>query len=331
MFRKIFASLVFAGAIALALSLCFAAGANADGYIVKKDDCLWSISRRATGHGINYLVIVDHNFPADREPRRSPHLIFPGESIWIPYSWAVALGIVSASEDVEPGQVPLLVDAKIMAPTARESIWPVIGALGLLLLAGVIVAFWRPWNFFRPDRGGRPMVPGGVQNATEAAEVIYQQVAEELQQDSKRAATIPQPFSIMRLWEVKLYGLLEVKYADGRVERRMASGQMAYLAELSDGSQHIILQRCGNDVRMYGRSNRLLDGRYEIVREIELWWRSSRDEILAIFEPKQVPVVTVSPAPMPALSPERPVGPPNRQRVQFVKAGRWQSRLVYRP
>ncbi len=257
-------------------------------YTVEPGDCLWIITEKAGNHGINYTVLVAYNKHLFIEGGRSVDLIYAGEKLRVPEGWAYGLGIAKVTVRLldSSSQIDRIVSlGEAKSKLAGDSPFAGLGALFLICGMAMLLYFWRPWNIFRPGNNAfvPSMVEGGVTTAQGAVETIRQHIAEDIQRNPERAVSIQQPFVIKRLWEVRLYGLLQVRYADGSVEEiRCGVGQKGWLAELSDGSKHILLQKCGNDVRTYGRTNKLIDGRYEIIREVRLDDFNTTIEVLEV-------------------------------------------------
>lgn len=250
-------------------------------YIVKPGDCLWNIATACDRPGVEYKEFANWNYgkfvqilPGEKKVRPFD-LIFSGETIFIPGTWMEANGRIG--KPIVPESAPIenhnLVENKEKFFNSLMWVyWLLLGAalslVGIFLASPILV-------FFSPSGGGMPMVKGGIKTPREAIEAIKERVFQKIAEmpEEKRNA-LPNPFVIRQLLEVLMCGTLKVSYGDGRTQTRVAvKGQRAWVAILSDGSQHIVLQKCGNDVRFAGTGNRnFFKGRMEVVKVEDISW-----------------------------------------------------------
>ncbi len=161
------------------------------------------------------------------------------------------------------------------------------------------------------------MVPGGVTATT--APVAIQQMAARIAGHGLAAtsATVYQAFNILEQVAGRIWGVMNVRYADGREIPRRLNGDRAYRARVrfADGHEEVLymLQACGNDLRVGGISRYLPGPEF----------RFEADPAVVTPAPVPQPVVQPAPAatPMPTPTPQptepTPAGPTNEGGLMF--------------
>lgn len=135
--------------------------------------------------------------------------------------------------------------------------WPLIAAI--LLLVGCYLVYRM---LTRDPATARPaMVPGGV--TSETAGPNFQHMAGRVHEHATGQYIPSQRFVVLEQVAGKIWGVLNVRYADGMSIPRRLVGERAFRARVRfpNGTEEILymLQACGNDLR-YGGISRYLPG-----------------------------------------------------------------------
>ncbi|MEK7117112.1 MAG: hypothetical protein AAB837_03025 [Patescibacteria group bacterium] len=287
--------------------------AQEDTYVVQKGDTLWVLEGEYNGNPTQWRRIVQLN-PFLQEPGRifqdqqgrTIALISPGQKL----VGLQALGIIPTQVSTSQLQLPQP-EAKVYhVPTTPAWVWwPLVLAVAILIVAWLIYRMLT-----RDPVNSRPaMVQGGV-NTPEAATVGFQQMAARAAGLGQHSTdpTYYQRFTVLSQVAGRIWGVLNVRYADGREVPRRLSGDRAYQARVrfDNGREEdlYMLQGCGNDLR-YGGISRYLPGpefRFEADPVVATPAPTPVSQPEAESEP--APAAQTAPAPEPAPAPA-PVAP----------------------
>jgi len=246
--------------VLLAAGLCFAqvpapTTAPTDIYKVRQGDSLYVLEGTFSGKPWLWGRLVELN-PFLKNPGRTwvdekgrtIVLIRLGEAL----QGLAQLGIVPSPFPIErlkveapPAHAPNPALASKPAPSRDWSwLWWLIP--GVFLLWAAVVAYLR--MRYDPATAGPPVVPGGVTDRT-APDRFRDTVAQ----------TTGTPFDridIRDLVRGRVYGAVQVRYADGSSRRMLLVGQTGYRAMVRRNggpwTEEYMLQACGNDLRMSG-------------------------------------------------------------------------------
>lgn len=234
--------------------------AQEDTYVVQKGDNLWNLAGSHLDSPLLWEQIYRDN-PFLREPGRRFQkdgivyvMVRPGEKL----VGLEKLGIIAEITPIDKLELaqpaPVVVHEKITSPFA----W---GLFVLALLALIAVYLIYRMLTRDPATSGTPIVPDGV--TPENAGSHIQQMAAR-QNQARTGITVPaQQFTVLRQTAGRIWGVMNVRYADGRSVPRQLHGDRAYeaLVRFPNGTEETLymLQACGNDLR-YGGISRYLPG-----------------------------------------------------------------------
>lgn len=298
-------------ALLLAVSVPLAAQANPDGtasapYVVKQGENLWMLAGAKMGDPFLWEKIYQMN-PFLREPGRRYVrngmvyvLVRPGEKLY----GLEKLGIVPSFADLN--SLNLIVAGQVVErEIVPDWFWWV-----LAILAALAIIAWLIYRMLKRDAAtARPaMVRGGV--TRETAEAPFQRQAARLYENRTGQLAEHQSFQIVpgSLTPGRIWGVLNVRYADKREVPRRLNGDRAYRASVRFPSgtteELYMLQACGNDLR-YGGISRYLPGPEFRFEEDTQQAPSTEQTTQRAAEPETAPAAEQAPAPV-AEQPEAP-------------------------
>ncbi len=234
---------------------------NDDVYEVQPGDSAWRVAGKVMNDPTLWEEVVRRN-PFLKEKGRVTYdpgtgwfkvMMHPGEKLY----GLRELGITGTS--VSSTFVP---ESVTMARWSKAD-WERLNWLLAALLVALVVLFW--YIFLRsrrdPVSSGPAIVPGGV--APENAPARFQEMAARLNTNRTGSELSAQNFQILSSQAGRIWGVLNVRYANGQEVPRLLNGDRAYRAEVRfpDGKTETLymLQGCGNDLR-YGGISRYIPG-----------------------------------------------------------------------
>ena len=254
-------------------------------YVVEKGDNLWILAGEKLKNPVLWEKIYQKN-PFLREPGRRFKrgnivyvLIKPGEKL----DGLEELGIIASFDNLDNLKLTNPGETVIIHDSATWPYWLVLVALVIAILAYLIGRMLNQ----NPATAREPMVDGGV--SREMADRHFQEMAgSQFQRETGRQCPANM-FTILEQTVGRIWGILNVRYGDGKEVPRRLNGERAFRARVRFPDQHeetlYMLQACGNDLR-YGGISRYLPG-----PEFR-------------FEADQPQVETPAPAPAPAPTPQ---------------------------
>lgn len=243
-----------------------------DEHCVRLGDNLWQLSQDLLGDAELWREVKERN-PFLNEPGR----VFErgGKTIVLLKEGECLTGLreLGITNEVKPVRSDEGVNV-----VARKDLEIPNAAWWLLALVSLALVLTMIWRLFKrgilqadPVRTGLPQVPGGV--------------TDETARERFNAMGTVQRFTVLEQVPGRVYGIVNVRYANNREVPREMSGQRAFRARVQhdNGSEEelYMLQGCGNDLR-YGGISRYIPG--ERFR----------------FEPDAVEAAPVQPAAEPA-------------------------------
>lgn len=243
-------------------------------YTVQPTDTGWELARRYYDDATTWRRIVDMN-PTLQQPGRVTEkggriilLLKPGEVLVGLDRLGVEAPKAVPFEQLElPKPEPIVKVKNVQVPTPTTPTW-MWWLLGLLVLFALVAWFVNRMLSKDPVRSGPPMIQGGVQETNLVASL--QQVAARANGAEVRNSQDPsfyQQFTVLRSTPGRIWGVLNVRYADGKVTPRRLNGERAWEAEVElplEPRQTVrrrevvyMLQGCGNDLRTGGVSRYL--------------------------------------------------------------------------
>jgi len=274
--------------------------AQEDTYVIQKGDNLWNLAGAHLDDAKLWEQIFKDNSFLQEPGRRFQKdgivyvMVRPGEKL----VGLEKVGIMATLTSIDRLQLPQQT-AVYEVPTTPAWVW-----WTLLVLAVLAILFWLANRHLNQDAAtsGSPVVPNGV--TAQTAGVHFQQIAAFRAGNSEEASTrlnVYQDFTVLEQTAGRIWGVLNVSYADGRSVPRRLNGERAFRARVRFPSGHeetlYMLQACGNDLR-YGGISRYLPGPE---------FRFEADPIVAPVatpEPAPQPEPAPEPAPQPATEPE---------------------------
>ncbi len=310
-------------------------------YVVKQGDTLYTLEGLNSGDPNQWHRLVDLN-PFLQEKGRifeGRHgqiivLIRPGEKL-------VGLERLGITPKVFPLDELRLYQAPALSPppttTISSTLWMlVVGCLAFLFLAGIFL-LTRFLGTLKADpvSSGPAMVPGGI--TAETAPARFQTMAARIHQTQTGEILSSQRFTILETTPGRIWGVLVVRYGDGKERLRTMNGERAFQARVRfpNGAEETLymLQGCGNDLRYEGIAWYLPGPNF----------RFEADPVVASpAQPPQPPQPVATPAPQPpqprpAVEPQptptpAPAGTaaPQRQFVTFSPAQEGQPKNLLR-
>ncbi|MBX9691513.1 MAG: hypothetical protein K2Z81_03950, partial [Cyanobacteria bacterium] len=199
-----------------------------------------------------------------------------------------------------------------------------VSAFLVMLIFLILWGIWKTWQSGRdPVSSGPAIVPGGV--APENAPARFQEMGARINTSRTGSGLSAQNFQIISSQVGRMWGVLDVRYANGQEQPRRLNGERAYRAEVRfpDGKTETLymLQGCGNDLR-YDGINRYLPG------------PDFRFEADPVVEPAPAPV---EPQPEPAPVAVEPPAPSINRHGEFIRTKDTPQvekgilKIVYRP
>lgn len=232
-----------------------------DVYVVQPGDSAWRVAGKTLKDGTLWRKVIEKN-PFLKEKGRITRdvktgwvmvMMHPGEELF----GLRELGITGTS--VSSTFVPESVTTARLTKADLERLnWFLVA-----LLVALAVAFWYIFLCSRRDpvSSGPAIVPGGV--APENAPARFQEMAARLHTYRTRSELSAQNFRVISSQAGRMWGVLNVRYANGEETPRQLQGDRAYRAEVCfpDGKAETLymLQGCGNDLR-YGGISRYIPG-----------------------------------------------------------------------
>ncbi len=262
-------------------------------YTVQSGDNLWNLAGAKLEDPRLWKELVESN-PFLKQPGRvferngkTIVILKPGESL----VGLEKLGIIPAIESSASTVAnPVVVESFI-----PSWLWWLVAILALLILAAYLIR-----QMLQKDAAtARPaVVPGGVPT-TEAARLRFQESAAR-QHAATTGMQVPvQQFVIIEQTAGRIFGVLNVRYADGMEVPRRLNGECAFRAvvRFPDGHAETLymLQACGNDLRYGGISKYLPGPEFRFVP----------DETVRSATPA-APAVAATPAVAPVATPAVP-------------------------
>jgi hypothetical protein len=278
--------------------------AQEDIYVVQKGDNLWKLAGAHLDSALLWEQIYKDNPFLQESGRRFQKegivyvMIRPGEKL----VGLEKLGIMATVTPIEQLRLPQPEAKVYQVPTTPVWVWWPLGLALLLAIAAYLI--YRMLT--RDPATARPaIVRGGVTEAY--AQTAMQQVAARANGSTLSAsqtAGVYQNFTVLRQTAGRIWGVMNVRYADGRSVPRQLHGERAYkaLVRFPNGTEETlyILQACGNDLR-YGGISRYLPGpdfRFE-----------ADPAAVPVAQPAPTPA-PAEPAPAPVVEPVPVVAPP---------------------
>lgn len=252
------------------------AQAPKDEYVVQNGDNLWMLAGEKLKDPLLWQKIYEKNPFLQQSGRRFEKdgiiyvLIRPGEKLM----GLEELGIIPSFTPLPEPKVERVIHVLDKVP---NWMWWLLALLGLIALVLVAYLIYNARVLEAdPVTARPPVVRGGVNHET--APVTFQQMAARNAGHRPAEATRPtvyQNFTILNMTAGRIWGVLNVRYADGRETPRRLNGDRAYRAEVRFPEENrtetlYMLQGCGNDLR-YGGISRYLPGpefRFEADHEI---------------------------------------------------------------
>ena len=247
-------------ALLLAVATSAPLAAQEDVYVVQPGDNLWKLAGSHLDDVRLWEQIYKDN-PFLRESGRRFQkkgivyvLIRPGEKL----VGLEKIGIMAEIAPISQLELPQPAPVVYHVPTTPRWVWWPLGLALLLLIAAYLIYRMLTRD---PETAGPSVVPGGV-NPEDAASQLQQMAARQNQE--RTGVTIPaQQFTVLRQTAGRIWGVMNVRYADSRSVPRQLHGERAYeaIVRFPNGNEETIymLQACGNDLR-YGGISRYLPG-----------------------------------------------------------------------
>ncbi len=268
---KRFILAALAAALLLALPLAAQETVSGDTYTVQSGDTLWELSGFHKGDPTLWRQLVDLNpFLQEKgrifedQQKRTIALIRPGEKL----VGLEKLGIVPMLVPLDQLKLSGAAPVPVVVHETPNWVYWLLGLLGLLVLLTIAYLLFQRFVLDVDPVTSRPaVVPGGVTDAT--APTAFQEMAAR-QHQATTGQTVPsQQFTVLETTPGRIWGGLNVRYADGREVPRRLNGERAYQARVRFPDPHLsllgreetlyMLQGCGNDLR-YGGISRYLPG-----------------------------------------------------------------------
>ena len=246
--------------LALLLGCLGTLAAQEDKYVVQKGDSLWKLAGSHLYTPLLWEQIYRDN-PFLQEPGRRFQkngivyvMVRPGEKL----VGLEKLAIVAEMTPIDRLQLEQPAPMVYRVATTPAWVWWPLG-LALLALIGVYLMYRTLQK--DPATSGPAIVPGGVNQET-AGSRFQEMAARQYQSHTGRIATV-QEFTILRQTAGRIWGVMNVRYANGSEAPRQLRGERAYEARVRfpNGTEETLymLQACGNDLR-YGGISRYLPG-----------------------------------------------------------------------
>jgi LysM domain len=273
--------------------------AQEDTYVVQKGDNLWKLAgKHLDSESLWEQIYRDNPFLQETGRRFQKEgivyvMIRPGEKL----VGLEKIGIMAEMTPIDKLQLTQPAPVVYKVPTTPTWVWWPLGLALLLLIVAYLVYRMLTRD---PATARPPIVRGGVD--PETADSRFQQMAAR-QHERSTGVTLPtQQFVVLRQTIGRIWGVMSVRYADGRSVPRQLRGERAYqaLVRFPNGKEETLymLQACGNDLR-YGGISRYLPGPD---------FRFEADPAPVVAEPLPV-VASVEPAPAPEPTPAPVVEP----------------------
>lgn len=242
------------GAVSIAFAITDVEILNRAPYTIQDGDNLWNLAGTKLHDSRIWEQIVKDNPFLKQDGRR---FVRDGKTIVILHKGEQLVGLEKLG--IFPIVAPLATSPIVHMDEAILT-WPwwlLVAALVLLLMGYLISRMLS-----KDAATARPaMVPGGVTD--ESARTHFQEAAALRHQETTGQSFPRQQFTIEEQTSGRIWGVLNVRYADGREVPRRLSGEQAYRARVRFPDQRIetlyMLQACGNDLR-YGGVSRYLPG-----------------------------------------------------------------------
>ncbi|HLC44409.1 MAG: hypothetical protein A2722_01090 [Candidatus Doudnabacteria bacterium RIFCSPHIGHO2_01_FULL_50_11] len=247
-------------------------------YVVEKDDTLWQLAGQKLNDPLLWEKIYERNPFLRADGRRFVKngqvivLIKPGEILQGLEELGITETFVPASELGLEAPKPIVI-------TKSPDWLPYLVAVLAVLLVAILMGYYLLRRMLTADPGtsGPAQVPGGVTD--ESASLHFQEMAARLHNEATSDGVSARSFTVLRLESGRMWGILNVRYSNGRSVPRHLSGQRAYRALVrfpgGDSETLYMLQACGNDLR-YGGISQYLPGpqfRFEVDNDLTPAWR----------------------------------------------------------
>lgn len=230
-------------------------------YVVQPGDTLWDLAGAKLDDPRVWGKIVEQNAFLQEPGRvfksgsKTVVLVRPGEEL----VGLEKIGILPTIEPLDSLTRNVPVEPKVVIQ-GKFPDW-----LGWLLLAiGIAIMAWVLVRWMLNSdaaTAGPSVVPGGVTEQT--AQARFQDTAARLHHIQTGVAVPAQQFSILEQKAGRIWGVLNVRYANGREVPRRLNGERAFRARVRfpNGTEETLymLAACGNDLR-YGGISRYLPG-----------------------------------------------------------------------
>ena len=234
---------------------------NDDVYVVQPGDSAWRVADRVMDDPTLWQKVIEKN-PFLKEKGRITRdgktgwvmvMMHPGEKLY---------GLRELSITGTSVQSTFIPESLTTARWSKADLERLNWFLVALLIA-LAASFWYIFLCSRRDpvSSGPAIVPGGV--APENAPARFQEMAARLNANRTRSELSAQNFQVISSRVGRIWGVLNVRYANGQEIPRRLDGDRAYQAEVRfpDGKTETLymLQGCGNDLR-YGGISRYIPG-----------------------------------------------------------------------
>ncbi len=234
---------------------------NDDVYVVQPGDSAWRVAGMVMDDPTLWEEVVKKNpflkekGRISRDPKTGWVMVMmhPGEKLY----GLRELGIIDT-----PGGSTFLPLEVITARRSKADLERLTWLLLSLILLFLLI-FWYVFLRSRRDpvSSGPAIVPGGV--APENAPARFQEMAAQLNNRRTGTELSAQNFQIIDSHAGRIWGILNVRYADQQEIPRRLNGDRAYRAQVRfpNGKTEMLymLQGCGNDLR-YGGISRYIPG-----------------------------------------------------------------------
>lgn len=224
-------------------------------YTVQSGDNLWNLAGAKLDDARLWTQIMEDNPFLQQDGRKFVKdgkiyvLIRPGEKL----AGLEKLGIVPTLAPLD--SLGIISPPKVVVEEVTPTwLWWLLAILAVMLLAALLIRRMLTAN---AATARDAMVPGGVNEQT--ARTAFQEMAAR-----RYGGGVPsQQFQVLRQTAGRVWGVLNVRYADGKNVPRRLNGERAFRATVRfpNGREEdlYMLQACGNDLR-YGGISRYLPG-----------------------------------------------------------------------
>lgn len=266
-------------------------------YVVERGDNLWNLGKFRMGNPLLWEKIYERNPFLQKDGRRFTKngivyvLIKPGEILEGLQELGITPTLASLDELGLPAPSPIVKTERVVSGWT----WFLLG-LALVVLA-VSYLIYRMLNQ-DPATSRPPVIIGGVRDPELAREVFQRSAMDRFGRGAPDY--VLNDFTILDQVSGRVWGVLSVRYANGRSFPRQLHGEPAYRARVRFPDRHeetlYMLQACGNDLRFGGISRYLPGPGFRFEPDVVQHQPATISAPAATVAPTTEPTPTTTPA-----------------------------------